>query len=156
MREALALVAGSRSGGASPCRSNVTNFCYKTLNLTESSEVAIDGGIVDTTAVRWVGMLLQLGDPGEDTGHRLAAVQHKVLANALFGPSQAGSLYCFQPPLGGNCSLLQLLNFNQLTLPCLNFLLLYLCFCVSLPVVCSPGGQVSPAWVDLGRSSPRY
>ena len=109
-------------------------FLFRDPNLTEGGEVAIDGGIVDTAAVPGVRVLFQLGNPSEDIGQCLTAVQcNLMLTNALFR-RQAGGLHCFQPALSGNCSLSQLLNLNQLTLPCLDFCisvftLPYLDFC---------------------------
>ena len=119
-------------------------FLFRDPNLTEGGEVAIDGSIINTTAVHGVRMLFHLSNPGEDIGQCLTAVQcNLILTNALSG-RQAGGLYCFQPALGGNCSLPQLLNLNQLTLPNLYFCI-FQYFYVFVPVVCSLGGQVSPA-----------
>ena len=58
MREALALVAGSKSGGASPWP--IFNFALlqDPTHLTEGSQVTIDGSIVNPTTVRWVRVLL--------------------------------------------------------------------------------------------------
>ena len=57
MREALALVAGSKSGGASPWAIFNLTLLQDPTHLTESSQVAIDGSIVNTTTVRGVRVL---------------------------------------------------------------------------------------------------
>ena len=65
-------------------------FVLQDPNLTEGSQVPVDGSIVDTTAVSRVRVLFQLGDPGEHIGQRLTAVKCKgpspgLTMNALPG-----------------------------------------------------------------------